>query len=102
MTGSPVTKRGYRDPMASVTAADTRRATKSSVMAGRYMRRTVLILPEMDETINAISEETGVKRMELVRWLLAVSIESYKNGRRPETTEVVSTKVAMPDWQLGE
>lgn len=94
------TRRGYNDPLGSVSKAEVRRATKSSVVAGQYLRRTFLISPEMDDAINLISEETGVKRMELARWLMAVAIEAYKNGRRPARKEIVSIKVEMPDWEI--
>ena len=94
------TPRGYHDPLAGISKSDARQATKSSIIAGQYMRRTILILPEMDDTINVISENTGIKRMELARWLLAVGIEAYKKGRVPQTKKVISTKVEMPDWQF--
>jgi hypothetical protein len=94
------TRRGYHDPLGTVSRAEVRRATKSSVVAGQYLRRTILISPEMDDAINAISEETGVKRMELMRWLMAVAMEAYKNGRRPARKEIVSIKVEMPDWEI--
>lgn len=94
------TRRGYHDPLSTVSKAEVRRAIKSSVVAGQYLRRTILISPDMDDAINAISEETGVKRMELVRWLMAVAMEAYKNGRRPARKEIVSIRVEMPDWEI--
>ena len=92
------TKTGYSNPLASLTRESVNKAVRKTSQAGSYKKRTFLIPPDMDDIINKICEETGIKRMELGRWLLATGIKAYQDGQGPQIEEVVSVKVKIPGY----
>ena len=96
-------KKNLGNPLSSVPSSEVRRATnpkgKDTTMAGRYRRRSILIEPEMDEAINEKVDELGIGKMELIRYLIAVGLESLNSGNVPVKKEVVATKLEMPEWR---
>ncbi len=97
------TSRILDNPLESVIPTDVRKALnrkgKDTTMAGRYLRRSILVLPEMDEAMNRKARELGVGKMELVRYLLAAGLEQLNRGEEPEKKEVVTVRLEMPHWQ---
>jgi len=96
-------KRSLDNPLGTIAPTDVRRALnqkgKDTTRAGRYLRRSFLVLPEMDEAINQKAAELGVGKMELIRYLLAAGLEQLNRGEQPEKREVVTVRLEMPDWQ---
>ncbi len=96
-------KRILDNPLENVLPTDARKALnrkgKDTTMAGRYLRRSILVLPEMDEAINEKTRELGVGKMELVRYLLAAGLSQLNKGNEPAKREVVTVRLEMPDWE---
>lgn len=96
-------KRILDNPLQSVPQTEARKALnpkgKDTTMAGRYLRRSMLVLPEMDEAINAKAKELGVGKMELVRYLLASGLVQLNEGYEPAVREVVTVRLEMPEWK---
>lgn len=79
---------------------DTRRAVKSSKVAGKHIRVTLLLLPELEKEIENLARENGLGKNETARWLLSLGLrEYYINGVRPEIERVTASKVTLPDWK---
>lgn len=96
----PKARSGYANPLdeMGLSASQVTKAVRQTSKAGNYKKRTFLITPEMDDVINKISKESGIRRMELGRWLLAKGIECYMKGEQPEVEQVVSVRVKMPEY----
>ena len=93
-----ITQTGYTNPLAAIPKKLVSKAVRKTSQAGNYKKRTFLSPLEMDDIINSICQETGIKRMELGRWLLATGIKAYQDGLGPQIEEVVSVKVKIPNY----
>lgn len=94
------TQFGYKNPLEDVSATDARKAIKSSKIAGKHIRVTLLLLPEMEEEIEQIAQENGLGKNELARWLISLGLQKYhKEGVRPKIERITSSKVSLPDWK---
>lgn len=99
-SSSPSTRHGYKNPLGNVSQNDVRKAVKSSKVAGKHIRVTLLLLPELEEEIEKIARENGLGKNETARWLLSLGLrEYYQNDVRPEIERVTASKVTLPDWK---
>lgn len=101
------TKKQLDDPLANVKRNDARRAANPQgripSMAGKQLRRGVLIPPEMDEEINQLVAEYGIKKMEFMRYLLAVGLRHvHEDGLEGDMVETVSVGLELPKWRRGK
>ena len=98
--GKNSTRFGYQNPLSSVSQNDVRKAVKSSKVAGKHIRVTLLLLPELEEEIEKLARENGLGKNETARWLLSLGLrEYYQNDVRPEIERVTASKVTLPDWK---
>ena len=94
------TRYGYDNPLSNISPTEVRKAVKSSKVAGKHIRVTLLLLPELEEEIETIARENGLGKNETARWLLSLGLrEYYVNGTRPEIERVTASKVTLPDWK---
>ena len=97
---SPSTRHGYQNPLENISQTDVRKAVKSSKVAGKHIRVTLLLLPELEEEIEKIARENGLGKNETARWLLSLGLrEYYQNDVRPEIERVTASKVTLPNWK---
>ena len=95
----PSTRYGYSNPLSGVSPTDVRKAVKSSKVAGKHIRVTLLLLPELEAEIENIARENGLGKNETARWLLSLGLRDYYvNGTRPEIERITASKVTLPDW----
>ena len=97
-------KKSLADPLAQITRREAKKAQnptgKEKSMAGKQLRRGVLIPPEMDEEINRLVDEHGIGKMELMRYLLAAGLERiHTHGLESDLKEMRAVKLQMPDWR---
>lgn len=76
----------------------TRSQGKIPSMSGKQLRRSILVLPEMDEEINSLCEQYHVGKLELIRYFLALGIADVKKNGLPVVTKVLAT-IEMPSWE---
>lgn len=96
------TRHGYQNPLGDVSQSDVRKAVKSSKAAGRFLRVTLLLLPELEEAIETVAQENGIGKNEAARWLLSLGLRDYFiNGARPQIERVTASKVTLPKWRGG-
>lgn len=94
------TRYGYNNPLSNVSATDVRKAVKSSKIAGKHIRVTLLLLPELEEEIETVARENGLGKNAAARWLLSLGLRDYYvDGVRPEIEKVVASKVTLPNWK---
>lgn len=97
---SKTTNFGYSNPLGDVSQLDVKKAVKSSKVAGRHIRVTLLLLPELESEIEKIASENGLGKNETARWLLSLGLKSYYvDGVRPEIERVTASKVTLPQWK---
>lgn len=91
---------GYQNPLNDVSQTDTRKTVKSSKVAGKHIRVTLLLLPELEKEIENLARENGLGKNETARWLLSLGLREYHvNGVRPEIERVTASKVTLPEWK---
>ena len=94
------TQFGYQNPLNSVKQTDARKAVKSSKIAGKHIRVTLLLLPELEEEIEKIASENGLGKNETARWLISLGLRQYYvNNVRPEIERITASKVTLPKWK---
>ncbi len=94
------TRYGYDNPLSNISQNDVRKAVKSSKVAGKHIRVTLLLLPELEEEIEKIARENGLGKNETARWLLSLGLRNYYvDGTRPEIERITASKVTLPDWK---
>ncbi len=97
-------KKSLADPLAQITRREAKKAQnpqgQEKSMAGKQLRRGVLIPPEMDEEINRLVDEYHIGKMELMRYLLAAGLERiHAHGLESDLKEMRAVKLQMPDWR---
>lgn len=94
------TRFGYKNPLDSVSQTDARKAVKSSKIAGKHIRVTLLLLPVLEEEIEKIASENGLGKNETARWLISLGLRQYYvDGVRPEIERITASKVTLPEWR---
>lgn len=101
------TKKQLSNPLESVPATEVRRATnkkgKDPSMVGQQLRRSILIPPEMDEEINRVCKKYKIKKMEMMRFLIAKGLEDVHNGAlKGSMVKKVVVELPTPQWQSGK
>lgn len=97
-------KKSLADPLARIPQREAKKAQNPQghepSMAGKQLRRGVLIPPEMDEEINRLVAEYGIGKMELMRYLLAAGLERvHTHGLDNDLKEMRAIKLQMPEWK---
>ncbi len=97
-------KKQLANPFELMPATEVRRATnpqgKDPSMAGRQLRRGVLLPPEMDEEINRLVKRYSIGKMELMRYLLAAGLERvHRYGIERDMVETRNVELRMPEWR---
>ena len=94
------TRYGYSNPLSNVSPTEVRKAVKSSKVAGKHIRVTLLLLPELEKEIEAIARENGLGKNAAARWLLSLGLRDYYvDGVRPEIEKVTASRVTLPEWK---
>jgi predicted DNA-binding protein len=92
------------NPLEAIPATEVRRAThergKDPSMVGQQLRRSILIPPEMDEEINRICKRYKIKKMEMMRFLIAKGLEDVHNGALERNlVKRVVVELPEPQWK---
>jgi predicted DNA-binding protein len=92
------------NPLEAVSTSEVRRATnekgKGPSMVGQQLRRSILIPPEMDEEINRICKRYKIKKMEMMRFLIAKGLEDVHNGALERNlVKRVVVELPEPQWK---
>ena len=100
-------KKDLADPLRQLPSTEVRRVTdpqgRDRSMAGKQIRRGVLLPPEMDEEINRLVKEYDIGKMALMRYLIAAGLERvHTQGLEPDLIETRSVQLAMPEWRRGD
>ena len=99
-------KKQLTNPLEAVSTSEVRRATnekgKDPSMVGQQLRRSILIPPEMDEEINRICKRYKIKKMEMMRFLIAKGLEEVHNGVLEDNmVKKVVVELPTPQWKSG-
>ncbi len=92
------------NPLEVVPTTEVRRALhsegKDPSMVGQQLRRSILIPPEMDDEINRVCRRYNVKKMEMLRYLIAKGLEQIHRGAlEGNLVPRVTMELPMPDWK---
>ena len=77
----------FDNPLDEVTTTDKARAVDSSLVAGRYIRRTFTFTPGQLVRIKAIARELHISETGIARWLIDEGLAQWEQGVRPEVEE---------------
>lgn len=92
----PSTKKSRRqafvNPLEEVSDTDKAKAVGSSLVAGKYIRRTFTLTPGQLRRIREIAQELHFSETAVARWLLDEGIEQWDRGTRPEIHEQQQVK----------
>jgi hypothetical protein len=77
----------FENPLAAVSTMDKGRAVDSSLVAGRYIRRTFTFTPRQLARIKEIARELHISENGIARWLIDVGLGQWEDGIRPEVEE---------------
>lgn len=97
-------RKNLANPLGDVSTSEVRRAKsvegKDTAMVGKQIRRSVLIAPEMDDTINHLCKRYGVKKMAMMRFLIGKGIEAVHDGAlEGNLIQKVVLELPEPDWR---
>lgn len=97
-------KKALSNPLEAVPATEVRRAThekgKDPSMVGQQLRRSILIPPEMDEEINRVCRKYKIKKMEMMRFLIAKGLEDVHQGAlEGSLVQKIVVELPTPRWQ---
>jgi len=97
-------RKALMNPLEGVPAGEVRRATfeggKDPSMVGQQLRRSILIAPEMDEEINRLCKRYRVKKMEMMRFLIAKGLEDVHRGAlEGSLVKRVVMELPTPEWK---
>lgn len=100
---SPGSKQ-LNNPLEAVPTTEVRRAIhekgKDPSMVGQQLRRSILIPPEMDEEINRLCRKYKIKKMEMLRFLIAKGLEDVHNGAlEGSLVKKVVMELPSPQWK---
>jgi hypothetical protein len=92
------------NPLQTIPATEVRRVIneegKDPSMVGQQLRRSILIPPGMDEEINRVCRKYKVKKMEMMRYLLAKGLEEVHNGAlEGSLVQKVVVELPTPQWK---
>ncbi len=96
-------KPAFIDPLGDLTPTRMKKATTRGQyrMHGNYAQVMFRLSPEYATAIERIADREGMTRADVKRWLVAVGLKAYEEGRRPELTEeVVRRTVDLPDVSI--
>jgi hypothetical protein len=77
----------FENPLDRVSTTDKARAVDSSLVAGRYIRRTFTFTPVQLARIKAIARELHISETGIARWLIDQGLAQWEKGVRPEVEE---------------
>jgi hypothetical protein len=97
-------KKQISNPLQAIPSTEVRRAThekgKDPSMVGQQLRRSILIPPEMDDEINRVCKKYRVKKMEMMRFLIAKGLEEVHHGTlEGSMVKKMVVELPTPDWQ---
>jgi len=97
-------RKDIANPFELVPTSEVRRSTheqgKDPSMVGQQLRRSILIAPEMDEEINRVCRKYKVKKMEMMRFLIAKGLEDVHGGAlEGSLVKRVVVELPTPKWQ---
>ena len=77
----------FDNPLDEVSTTDKARAVDSSLVAGRYIRRTFTFTPGQLVRIKDIARELHISETGIARWLIDEGLDQWEHGVRPEVEE---------------
>lgn len=77
----------FANPLDRVSTTDKARAVDSSLVAGRYIRRTFTYTPVQLARIKTIARELHISETGIARWLIDQGLAQWEKGVRPEVEE---------------
>ena len=89
----------FANPLDAVSAQDKARAVGSSLVAGRYLRRTFTFTPGQLRRIKELARELHVAETGVARWLIDEGLAQWEQGVRPEMREEqVKLEPVLRNW----
>ena len=89
---SPRVYRSALDEMQTDRRSVARATGKKASVAGNYIRRSFTYRPDQLDSIEAIAEELGLSKNDLMRWFTDMGIEAVEEGEQPPLAEEVRRK----------
>lgn len=80
----PLLGSSFGDPLGQMPAVKFDKATKSSTMAGKWKRKSLLLPPPQVEYIDQIAKDLRMGKMATYRWLLDLGLMAYEAGEQPD------------------
>lgn len=89
----------FENPLDEVSTQEKAKAVGSSLVAGRYIRRTFTFTPGQLDRIKEIARELHISETGIARWLIDVGLTAWDNGLRPEVEEkAVRLEPRLEHW----
>ncbi len=92
-------KQQFVNPLDAVSATDKAKAVGSSLVAGRYIRRTFTFTPGQLRRIKEIARELHIAETGIARWLIDEGLAQWEQGARPQLEEqAVKLEPKLRQW----
>ena len=89
----------FINPLDAVSETDKAKAVGSSLVAGRYIRRTFTFTPGQLRRIKEIARELHIAETGIARWLIDEGLAQWEKGSRPELEEqTVKLEPKLRQW----
>lgn len=89
----------FGNPLEAVAAYDKAKAVGSSLVAGRYIRRTFTFTPGQLKRIKEIAQTLHIAETGVARWLIDEGLAQWERGVRPELQEEqVKLEPRLRNW----
>lgn len=93
-------RQDFVNPLEEVSDTDKAKAVGSSLVAGKYIRRTFTLTPGQLRRIREIARDLHFSETSVARWLIDEGIEQWDRGTRPDIHEQpqVKQEPKLRDW----
>lgn len=89
----------FGNPLDALAAHDKAKAVGSSLVAGRYIRRTFTFTPGQLKRIKEIAHALHIAETGVARWLIDEGLAQWERGVRPELQEEqVKLEPRLRNW----
>ena len=89
----------FTNPLDAVSDTDKAKAVGSSLVAGRYIRRTFTFTPGQLRRIKELARELHIAETGIARWLIDEGLAQWERGIRPELEEqAIKLEPRLRDW----
>lgn len=89
----------FTNPLDAISETDKAKAVGSSLVAGRYIRRTFTFTPGQLRRIKELARELHIAETGIARWLIDEGLTQWERGIRPELEEqTIKLEPRLRDW----